>query len=188
MKVKVSRRSEAVEEIVGGLAAMLAALRRSGGRESTSVETLIAQAEAALERAEAGRVALREQHASEMQAVNEEVERIRRGIVALSRTARMRTTPVRPFAVQAGPAALEAVMGALRRRPRSQRQVVVDTGLNEGTVSYAIRGLLEAGAIEPTGESVQKSRVFRLVEQPGTVSRSLYDRAREIVAEQHVTV
>lgn len=69
----------------------------------------------------------------------------------------------RSAAIQAGPLALSLVRGALVEAPATQASIRKGIGLNPGSVSYAIRALLEAGEIRQTRRAVvEGSREFQL--------------------------
>jgi hypothetical protein len=119
---------------------------------------LIGQAREALAEVEQRREAERERHRVEMDALTAEARKLRAAISALEGKQR----PRRTAAKQAGPAALDAVRNVLARGEASQAKIVQETKLNEGTVSYAVRALTDAGEIEATGEvTARGSRVFR---------------------------
>ena len=127
----------------------------------TTSEGLLDQAKDALAQAERERALVREAHRQEILGFDQEIGRLRAAIRALEgrKVKRKRTA-----AVQAGPAALTKVETALTKGPLSQAQITRRTKLNDGTVSYALRALVEAGKIEATGVRVEGSREFRLRE------------------------
>jgi Winged helix-turn-helix DNA-binding len=119
---------------------------------------LVELARAELARVEEEYRLAREAYAREKREFQAEIARLRRII----RVAEPR--PVRSAAVQAGPAAIERVRAAVVEAGRraSQAQVTRATGLNPGTVTYALRALVEAGELVATGLRVDGSREFRL--------------------------
>lgn len=144
--------------------------------------TLVKDAEVALADAESQKQALVQRHKEEIEAMNTEVAERHERMVQLRARARRagRKTPLRSDAVQAGPKAMSEVADALRGGPLSQAEITKVTGLNEGTVSYAIRAWIAEGVIELTGQKIGKSRELRLVNRSSTVSRELYEQARKI--------
>lgn len=123
-------------------------------------EVLRAQAEEALTRVlverEQTRAVLRAKEREELAEFREEADRLRRAIRTLS------PPKQRAPAVQAGPRALNKIKAALKRGPLAQAAITHETGLNDGTVSYGLRALVESGEIEPTGKREKGSRVFAL--------------------------
>jgi hypothetical protein len=89
---------------------------------------------------------------------------------------RQRTTPVRTSERQAGPGNVERVAAALRSAGgrATQAALTEQTGLNSGTMTYALRALEERGAVRRTGESVRRSPEFeevkarRITMKPGS--------------------
>lgn len=124
------------------------------------VDDLLTQAREALERVEHERAQAREQYRAEMADFDDELRRLRGVIRALDPETQTRRK--RPAAVQAGPKALAAVRKVLGRGPRSQAEIVRLTGMNDGTVSYALRALVEAGEIAATGARIKGSREFQV--------------------------
>jgi DNA-binding transcriptional ArsR family regulator len=144
-----------------------------------SVERLIEQTERSLAEAIGRR-----------EAVDGEIRQIRAALRVLrskqaAKPPKARRAPKRKARaphIQAGPAAMQAVTDLLRDGPMTQKQIVEATGLNEGTVSYALKALREADAVEETGRKVDGSRELRFVRGRVGVARALYDRAREVTA------
>lgn len=128
----------------------------------TNTTELLDQTKDALAQAERERALVREQHRQEIAAFDQEISRLRGAIRALEgrKPSRKRTA-----AVQAGPAALSKVRTALATGPLTQAQITKQTKLNDGTVSYALRALVENGEVEATGVRHEGSREFRLVAQ-----------------------
>lgn len=118
----------------------------------TTTADLLAQATKTLARVE-------EEKARATDAFNAEIRSLKAAIRALER----KKTPARKAAVQAGPAALNKIRAALADGPLSQAQITRQTGLNDGTVSYGLRALADAGEIEATGVRISGSREFRLL-------------------------
>ena len=130
-------------------------------KQQSAAEDLVRQAREALKRVEDERedvrTACRVREREELAEFNWEADRLRRVIRTLTAKPRRRST-----GVQAGPRALNRVRALLQRGPMPQTQIVRVTKLNGGTVSYALRALVESGEIEATGERVCGSRVFQL--------------------------
>ena len=92
------------------------------------------------------------------------------------RARRQRVTPERTSERQAGPGNVEKVAAALRSAGGRATQAVLTerTGLNSGTMTYALRALEERGAVRRTGESVRRSPEFeevkarRITMKPGS--------------------
>jgi predicted HTH transcriptional regulator len=126
-----------------------------------SMDKLIRDTEAKLATVVREKEALLERQRDERGDVDVRLRALRASLNALTR----KPTPVlerRSAAVQAGPAALAKVREVLAKGPTSQAEIARRTKLNEGTVSYALRALVEDGSIETTGKSVERSREFRL--------------------------
>lgn len=157
-------------------------MKQLNGDRPDVLGALVKDAEKAFVDAKRQKQALALRHREEIAAMNQEVAEREARMVQLRARARRagRKTVLRSDAVQAGPKAMGEVAAALRSGPLSQAEVTRVTGLNEGTVSYAIRALIAGGVIELTGAKVGKSRELRLVNRSSTVSRELYDQARKI--------
>lgn len=65
----------------------------------------------------------------------------------------------------AGPRVIAAVRSALAEGPRPQAEITRSVGANSGSVSYAIKALLDEGTIRDTGETEKGSKVFALVDR-----------------------
>lgn len=120
-----------------------------------ATELAIRETERALAAAEAVVAEVRARHAEELRPFLDEVRQIKTAIRVLKgqkRTAR----------VQAGPKAIGVVMAQFASGPVTQKEIVERSGLNQGTVSVAIRALVDEGAIVETGEARAGSREFRL--------------------------
>lgn len=158
------------------------ATRDVDDRTEATLLSLAESADGALAEAEQARRALVRLQRRELAEADASIDKIRYAVRVLRaevRTAR-RSTKARDAAKQAGPAAVAAVAWRLRSGPVTQKQLVADTGLNVGTVSYALRALMEAGTVETTGQKVGGSRELRMVRGKATAVRALYDRAREV--------
>lgn len=144
----------------------------------TVIEKLIEQTEAALGDAERRRA----EAERALKDARDDVKQIRESLRSLERQLRERNRrrPPRTAAAQAGPRAVEAVSDLLRDGPTTQREIVERLPFHEGTISYALRALREAGAVEATGYVVDGSREYRFVRGRVGVARALYDRAREV--------
>ena len=128
----------------------------------TTTDEVLDQARDALARVERERIQVRDQYREEMAAFDAEIKRLRAAIRALEgRKPRKKRTA----AVQAGPAALAKVHSALTGGPLTQAQITRATRLNDGTVSYALRALVDSGEVEATGVRLEGSREFRLAAQ-----------------------
>lgn len=123
------------------------------------IEQVIEQIETEIVAAERRRDEIRKRYEDDSRTVKDEISRLRASLRSL-RGERRKTT--RAPSVSAGPKALAAVREALAGGPITQAQIVRSTGLNDGTVSYAVRALIESGAVEPTGQVIERSREFRL--------------------------
>lgn len=123
----------------------------------TTTAELLAQAEAALERVESEKARVREQHRAEIAEFDAEARLLRRTINTLKGIPQRKT---RTAAVQAGPKAMKAVREVLARGAATWAQIRDQTGLNEGSVSYALRALVEAGETRLTGRKVDGSREY----------------------------
>jgi hypothetical protein len=155
-------------------------------QNGSTLESLVEASEVALGEAKQAKADLVARHRLELRAANRGIEAIEAALsdLRVKRRRAGRRTRVRSARVQAGPAAIQAVTDRLKVGPVSQKQLVVDTGLNEGTVSTAIRALIEAGAAELTGRVVEGSRELRFVRGKTAVARGLYARAREITVSK----
>lgn len=132
----------------------------SSGRTEVMVEDLLTQTEEALARVEHERAQAREAHLAEIAGFDGEIRRLRASLRALK--VRRVTRPKRSAAVQAGPKALDKVRRVLASGPQTQAKIVKRTKLNDGTVSYALRALVESGEIVATGNYIGGSREFKL--------------------------
>jgi DNA-binding IclR family transcriptional regulator len=122
-----------------------------------STKTLAREARATLARLEREREKMRRRHAAELAKATAEIRKVRNMVRGLEGTG-----PARSLSRQSGPKARTAILSALAGEPMSQVQIVRETGLNDGTVSYGLRALVESGEVEPTGEVGKSgSRVFK---------------------------
>lgn len=138
--------------------------------EADEVRGLIAAEREALREARArarkaqAEVTTRERHLARLR---ERLGRLRSPRAAKPRRAAKRHPP-RPVATlsrrqMAGEANIDAVVRTLREHgPLPQAELSRLSGVGTGTITHALRALEEDGAVEPTGERVGVSRVFRL--------------------------
>lgn len=119
---------------------------------------LLEQAKQALAAAQDAVAQEKRRHRDALADHNGEIKRLRAAIRALEGQKGTTRSPAK----MAGPGALSAVRKALNAGPLTQAQIVRRTKLNDGTVSYAVRALVDAGEIEATGVRVSGSREFRL--------------------------
>jgi DNA-binding transcriptional ArsR family regulator len=163
---------KAVERIDAAEARLVEPDDSTVGEALARAEYAIREAEIELRRAREAQVALADKHRREHASIERAIASLTTQLRQLRDARRIR----RP-AAQAGPAAIERVEAALRKGPLTQAQVIAVTGLQQGTVSYAISALREEGRVEFTGRRVERSRELRLVEPmaPYAAARSAID-------------
>lgn len=125
------------------------------------------RAEKMLARMETQRRLTRERHRKEMAALDRQVKKVT-VLVAGLKGQKVAPRRARSAAVQAGPKACGIVLdfialhgkttqAEIAREARDER----NRKLNDGTVSYALRALVDDGKIEATGIRVNGSREFK---------------------------
>lgn len=121
-----------------------------------------------IERTEARREALERSYREGRAVLTEHLKRLketRRSVAraAKTTTSRRRRGPLDP-ARQAGPRNIAKVREAAEKLGTATQKALADSsGVGTGSMTWAIRALVNEGALEPTGESVNGSREYRFV-------------------------
>lgn len=135
---------------------------------------VLASLDQQIEETESRRASLEQTYRESRTTLTEHLKRLKEVRRTVARQAKGRTAtrsrgPLDP-AKQAGPKNIARVRAAAAALGSATQKALADeSGVGTGSMTWAIRALVDEGVLEPTGKSINGSREYRYVEKRGTV-------------------